>query len=68
MVLEENPNFVTLDEVGEEEEEKTTPRTRGRRRKRVKQTPGNLSVTTMNDAFTCEKLLFVKLEMFTQRR
>lgn len=45
MVLEENPNFVTLDEVGEEEEEKITPRTRGRPRKRTKKTPGNTSVT-----------------------
>ncbi|XP_029696033.1 uncharacterized protein isoform X5 [Takifugu rubripes] len=36
---EENPNFVTLDEVGEEEEEKISPRARGRPRKRTRQTP-----------------------------
>lgn len=34
-------NFVTVDEVGEEEEEVVTPRTRGRARKRTRQTPGN---------------------------
>lgn len=45
VVSEENPNFVTLDEVWEEEEEKITPRTRGRPRKRAKQTPGNSSRT-----------------------
>lgn len=32
---------MTLDEVGEEEEEKISPRTRGRPRKRTRQTPGN---------------------------
>lgn len=40
VVLEENPNFVTLDEVGEEEEEKISLRARGRPRKRSRQTPG----------------------------
>lgn len=56
--LEESPNFVTLDEV-EEEEEKITPRTRGRPRKRTKKPPGNTSVA-INDTFIYQKLFFVK--------
>lgn len=39
---------MTLDEVGEEEEEKITPRTRGRPRKRTRQTPGKPSVPTVS--------------------
>lgn len=40
---------MTLDEVGEEEEEeKITPRTRGRPRKRTRQTQGNPSVPTVS--------------------
>ncbi len=42
-------NFVTVDEVGEVEEEKKealTPRTRGQAKKRTRQTPGNPHATS----------------------
>lgn len=61
VVLEENPNFVTLDEVWEDEEEKITPRTRGRPRKRTKKSTGNTAVTMNNtNPFFHQILFFVK--------
>lgn len=48
--LEENINYVTVDEVGENDEaaekEAPTTRSRGRPRKRARQTPGNTSSKT----------------------